>query len=289
VSEVANFFLLVDKPVGITSQRCLTTLKRRFGFKKIGHHGTLDPFASGLLLVGVNEATKFFQFINDEAKTYRATIKLGARTDTLDVTGTVLEELGVPCLSAAHVLAAMAALTGEIQQIPPMYSAVKIAGKKLYELARAGETVERQARTVNILHWQLISFDQTIIVADVTVSRGTYIRVLAEQLAEKLGTIAHLTALRRLSLCGLDESFAQSFEAQVIDDSKKIIPARLIAAQTHLDLNEHQFEDIRHGRTTLTELEVDADCVTLAYQGQFFGVGILKKRHLSPVRLCHGY
>ncbi len=281
--------MLVDKPVGITSQGCLTVLKRRFGFKKIGHHGTLDPFANGLLLVGVNEATKFFQFINDEAKTYRATIKLGVRTDTLDGTGVVLEESGIPTLTEAKILGAMAALTGDILQTPPMYSAVKIAGKKLYELARAGETVERQARTVNIFHWQLISFDQTTIVTDVTVSRGTYIRVLAEQLAEKLGTMAHLTALRRLSLCGLDESFAQPFAAQIIEDEKKIQPVRLIAAGAHFDLTEHQFEDLRHGRVTLAESDVDHACVSLAYQGQFFGVGILKKRHLSPLRLCHHY
>jgi tRNA pseudouridine55 synthase len=188
--------LLVDKPEGLTSAAVVARVKRVLG-QKVGHLGTLDPFATGLLPICVGEGTKLAQFLAAESKCYVGEIVLGATTDTLDRTGAVLERRPVPRLAAEMVARAVAALRGPIMQTPPMYSALKRAGVPLYRLARAGQEVERAARPVHVT-----AFDVAITAADrlafaVGCSKGTYVRVLADDLGAALGTGAHLAALRR--------------------------------------------------------------------------------------------
>ncbi|AMM14182.1 tRNA pseudouridine synthase B [Burkholderia sp. PAMC 28687] len=188
--------LLLDKPLGLSSNDALIRAKRIYLAKKAGHTGTLDPLATGLLPLCFGEATKFSQDLLEADKTYEATMRLGVRTTTGDAEGEALETREVTCDEAA-IHAAMTGFRGDITQIPPMYSALKRDGKPLYEYARAGQTVEREARNVTILALEMIACALPNVTFRVTCSKGTYVRTLAEDIGEKLGCGAHLIALRR--------------------------------------------------------------------------------------------
>lgn len=214
-----NGFLLVDKPAGYTSNDILNILKKRLGFKKMGHTGTLDPFATGLLLVGLGSALKQIPHLNEEPKIYSATLKLGEKTDTMDLTGRIIETAAIPSLSETEIRDKLSPLIGPQEQIPPMYSAKKIGGKKLYELARQGISVPRKPVPITIYNLEFlpdmgsltpghgepveplnpVSGPSNLLLFRVSCSRGTYVRVLGETIAEHLGTVGHLTSLRRLS------------------------------------------------------------------------------------------
>lgn len=193
--------LLVDKPEGLTSAAVVAIVKRILRQRKVGHLGTLDPFATGLLPVCIGEGTKIAPFLADDVKRYVGEIALGVTTDTLDRTGTVLEQQPVPSLSRARVAAAVATLRGDILQTPPMYSALKRDGVPLYRLARAGQTIERAPRPVRITSFDVAQTAADRLTFAVTCSRGTYVRVLAQDLGSALGTGAHLATLRRTA-CG---------------------------------------------------------------------------------------
>ncbi len=190
-------FLIIDKPAGITSHDVVNRVRRILGTKKVGHTGTLDPFATGILPVAVNEATKAIQFLDEGKKRYEAVIRLGFSTDTLDITGNILQEKDTSTINRKKLLDAMAGLTGEIEQLPPMFSAIKHAGQPLYKLARKGIEVERQLRRVTISTFELLEFENPFATVRVTCSRGTYIRTLADDLGLKLGCGGCLTELRR--------------------------------------------------------------------------------------------
>jgi len=193
--------LLVDKPEGLTSAAVVATVKRTLRQRKVGHLGTLDPFATGLLPVCIGEGTKIAPFLADDVKRYVGEIALGVTTDTLDRTGTVVEQHPVPALSTERVAAAVAALRGDIFQTPPMYSALKRGGVPLYRLARAGQTIERAPRPVRIATFDVAMTAPDRLTFAVTCSRGTYVRVLAQDLGRALDTGAHLATLRRTA-CG---------------------------------------------------------------------------------------
>ena len=188
--------LLLDKPLGITSNRALQDAKKLLGAKKAGHGGTLDPLASGLLLILAGEATKFAGPMLDADKEYLATVKLGVRTSTADAEGEVLEQRPVD-VTADQVAGALERFRGSIDQLPPMHSALKREGIPLYEHARAGRTVERARRQVQIHELELLQSAPPILELRVRCSKGTYIRTLAEDIGAALGTGAHLAALRR--------------------------------------------------------------------------------------------
>jgi tRNA pseudouridine55 synthase len=193
-----NGILLLDKSKGDSSNRALQKIKRLFNAKKAGHTGTLDPLASGLLPICFGEATKVAQFLLDSDKRYFSDFVLGVTTTTGDAEGEVIERKGWGDLGELDVATKMAEMVGEISQIPPMHSAVKFEGKRLYALARKGVIVERKARSVDIRRFDLVSFNPPICSVDVTCSKGTYIRVLAEDLAGTLGTGGHVSSLRRI-------------------------------------------------------------------------------------------
>ena len=188
--------VLLDKPVGISSNKALQQVKRLFGAAKAGHAGTLDPLASGLLIVLFGEATKFSGHLLEDDKEYVATLKLGEKTATGDAEGEVIER-GAVAVTEGDVARVLERFKGEIEQVPPMHSALKRGGVPLYALARRGETVSREARRVRITGLEKIDFDPPRVVLRVRCSKGTYVRTLAEDIGEALGTCAHLTALRR--------------------------------------------------------------------------------------------
>ena len=191
-----NGILLLDKPIGFSSNQALQKIKWLLKAAKAGHTGTLDPLATGLLPLCFGEATKFAHFLTDADKTYIATIKLGATTTTGDAEGEVLTTSPVN-VSRSEFEQACQQFTGEISQTPPMYSALKFEGKALYEYARAGVEIERQARLVTIHSIEVNSFAGDVAVVTVTCSKGTYIRTLAEDIGKQLGCGAHLIGLRR--------------------------------------------------------------------------------------------
>jgi tRNA pseudouridine55 synthase len=193
--------LLVDKPEGPSSAYVVHRAKVSLGAKKVGHLGTLDPFASGLLLLGINEGTKISDIFLRAPKSYRGVLVLGVATDSQDCTGVVVKTRPVPPLADRDLRALEQRFSGELQQIPPMFSALKRDGVRLYKLARQGKEVPRQPRTIQIESIRLQQIDCTQLSIDVTCSRGTYVRTLASDLGEALGCGAHLKSLRRIA-CG---------------------------------------------------------------------------------------
>ena len=210
--RVLDGVLLLDKPLGLSSNDALIRAKKIYLAKKAGHTGTLDPLATGLLPLCFGEATKFSQDLLEADKTYEATMRLGVRTTTGDAEGEALETRDVTCDEAA-IHAAMAQFRGDIAQVPPMYSALKRDGKPLYEYARAGQTVEREARNVTIHVLELIACALPDVTFRVTCSKGTYVRTLAEDIGETLGCGAHLVALRRTGVGALTLEHAVTLDA----------------------------------------------------------------------------
>jgi tRNA pseudouridine55 synthase len=196
-TPIAPTFLVVDKPPGITSHDVVAAVRAITGVKKVGHTGTLDPFATGVLPLALGGATRLIQFLDESLKVYDATIALGTRTDTGDPTGEVDEEMPVPELSEARLLEVLDGFLGDRMQVPPAYSAVKKDGKPLYAYARKGEKVEVDARPITIHGLDLLDLEPGVVRIRIHCSRGTYARVLANEIAEALGTVGHLSALAR--------------------------------------------------------------------------------------------
>jgi tRNA pseudouridine55 synthase len=201
--------LVVDKHAGPTSHDVVNRVRRLFATKRVGHAGTLDPPATGILLVGLERATRILQFLQALPKTYRAEVAFGATTSTEDATGTVLDERACS-FGLDELRAAAAEMVGEIQQVPPMVSAVRVGGQRLYRAARRGEEVERPARTVTVHALDVARFDAAAWEAtlEVRCSSGTYVRTLAADIGERLGCGAHLRALRRTAVGSLGEADA---------------------------------------------------------------------------------
>lgn len=191
--------LLIDKPSGVTSHDVVDVVRRGLGTRKVGHAGTLDPMATGLLLIGVGRATRLLRFLGALPKTYDGTMRLGIETTTLDADGDVVSETSVD-VTAAQLADAMQALVGDSLQRPPAYSAVKVGGRKLYEAAREGERLEAEPRPVHVAAFDLVSYDAPDATFRVTCSGGTYVRVLAADVGAALSCGAHLVALRRTAI-----------------------------------------------------------------------------------------
>ena len=195
---VVHGVVLIDKPAGMTSHDVVAQLRRRFGERRIGHAGTLDPDATGVLVVGVGNATRLLRFASASNKTYEVEIVFGAETDTLDASGEVVAEHQMS-VDLGQVSAAAASLTGEIEQVPPMVSARRVGGRRLYEIAREGREVDRESRSVTVSRFEVEATEDPLIWrAKVTCSAGTYIRTLGADLGSALGGGAHIRNLRRI-------------------------------------------------------------------------------------------
>jgi len=210
---VPSGILLLDKPYGLSSNAALQRVRTLFNGEKAGHAGSLDPLATGMLPICLGEATKIAGDIVAGAKRYRFTIALGARTATADAEGEVTEQAAVPALTRAGVAAVLAGFVGPRTQVPPMYSAVKQGGEPLYRLARAGRTVERAARAIELYDLAALALEPRSLEVETRCSKGTYVRVLAEEIAGALGTVGHVSALRRLSVAPFDSEPMQTLES----------------------------------------------------------------------------
>lgn len=195
-----NGFLLLDKPFGVTSNKALQQVKQLFKAQKAGHTGSLDPLATGLLPLCFGAATKISAFLLDADKRYRVTVKLGETTTTADAEGEIMETCSYDHVTEQLVMETLPRFTGEIQQIPPMYSALKHQGKRLYELAREGKEVVREPREITIYSLELVSFDLPELVLEVHCTKGTYVRTLAEDIGAALQCGGHVSALRRTAV-----------------------------------------------------------------------------------------
>lgn len=204
--------LLVDKPQGITSHDAVASVRRALGTKKVGHAGTLDPMATGLLVMGIGRATRLLRFLGDLPKVYEGTARLGIETSTLDADGEVTRETDVD-VSEDEVHAAMAGLVGDSMQTPPAYSAVKVGGTKLYEAAREGRTLEAPPRQIHVAAFDLFGFDGRDAGFRVVCGGGTYVRVLVADVGAALGCGAHLTSLRRTAIGPFDVTEAVAPDA----------------------------------------------------------------------------
>jgi tRNA pseudouridine55 synthase len=232
---LASGVLLVDKPEGPSSANVVHRVKAILGAKKVGHLGTLDPFASGLLLLGVNQGTKVADIFLGAPKSYHGVMALGVETDSQDGTGKVLETHPVPVIGAEDLKALEEKFTGEIRQVPPMFSALKRDGVRLYQLARQGKEIPREPRAVKIERLQLNKVADAEIEFDVTCSRGTYVRTLAADMGKFIGCGAHLRRLRRTACGPLRVEQAITLEALEQTRSVEKIPLlALSSALSHL-------------------------------------------------------
>jgi tRNA pseudouridine55 synthase len=214
--------VLVNKPIGITSFAAVKKVSKQLQAKKVGHCGTLDPFASGLLIVTLNNATKIARFIESQNKEYVATLVLGIKTDSGDNTGKVIKRLKPPKFEVLQLNDVIKSFIGKQNQIPPMHSAIKVNGQKLYELARKGKTIDRQPRPIEIYDIKLIKYRGNTLTFKVNCTKGTYIRTLAEDLAKRLGCVGHLKNLERTAIGDFLLADAKNIDKlTVIDD---IIP-----------------------------------------------------------------
>ena len=276
-------FVVLDKPAGMTSFVAAAKCRRLFGAKKAGHTGTLDPMATGVLVVALGGAARFIELLPSHDKAYRAAFRLGQTTDTLDVTGTVLSQTEVRC-GKADVEAALARFRGDILQVPPMYSALQKDGVRLYTLARQGIDVPREARPVTIAALELIAADKetNTYTIDVRCSAGTYIRALIGDLGAALGCGAVMTALRRTAANGQTIDVCHTFETiealETQDERRRLlIPVERILGYDGVTVTEAQATRFQNGgELALDRLRgVDRDglyCV-FAPDGRFLGVG----------------
>jgi tRNA pseudouridine55 synthase len=268
--------LLLDKPIGPSSSAVLQAVKRLLNADKAGHAGTLDPLASGLLPLLFGEATKFAQFGLDAAKEYVADVRLGSSTTTGDAEGEVLERLPV-AVGEGALARALAQFRGPIEQVPPMYSALKRDGQPLYALARAGQTVEREARRVTVHELELVARKDDLLRLRIRCSKGTYIRQIAVDLGLALGTAAHLEALRRTAVAGLrlDQSVALD-DLQALGEASRLAwllpPDRLLAHLPRIDLEAAAAARFANGQTLRREGVCSGPC-RVYLEGELLGVG----------------
>jgi len=283
--------LLLDKPVGLSSNIALQKAKRLYRAEKAGHTGTLDPFATGLLPLCLGEATKFSQFLLDADKEYLALVKLGVRTSSGDPEGDVIAQRQVN-VSEADLLAALPRFMGEIEQIPPMHSALKHAGRPLYEYARKGIEIERKARRVTVNELIVESFSGDVCALRVHCGKGFYVRALADDLGEVLGCGAHLIGLRRTGVGPFKIEQAQSLEdLSALDEAQRdgrLLPADiLVQALPDLQLDIEAAWQICHGQAIwLPRLSVGQQYRLYTQDARFLGVGeVNQDGKVAPKRL----
>lgn len=285
--RVVNGIVLLNKPAGVSSNGILQKVIRTYNAKKGGHTGALDPFATGLLPICLGEATKVSGLLLDSDKRYTATLKLGEQSDTGDTEGEIIKTLAVPELTENSVNQVLATFIGDIEQVPPMYSALKHQGKPLYYYARQGIEIERPARPIKILALSLVSLSADEIVFDVHCSKGTYVRTLGEDIAKALGTVGHLTALHRTqtgSLLGDDMLTLEQIEVQ-LDNCLQPLDIALQHLQ-RFDLSDEEADLIRHGGK-LAYPKPETDLVRFYHQDVCIAVGEWQeeKQLLKPKRV----
>jgi tRNA pseudouridine55 synthase len=258
--RAASGLVIVDKPQGLTSHDVVARIRRLAGTRRVGHAGTLDPMATGVLVIGVEKATRLLGHLALSEKEYSATIRLGQATDTDDAEGQVIAETSAAGVSEASLEAAVSGLTGEIEQVPPGYSAIKVAGKRAYRLAREGVVPELAARNVTVTDFTVLAVrrDGDLVDVDVTVtcSSGTYIRALARDVGRALGVGGHLTALRRTRVGPYEIETAATLDQLSASFTVKPLAEAARVAFRPVDLTEDQARAVAHGvRVAIEDLD----------------------------------
>ncbi len=262
-------FLNVDKPLHYTSHDIVALLRRRYreltGAKKVGHAGTLDPLASGVLILCLGKATRLSEYVMPGRKSYRASLTLGQTSSTYDSGGEITESRAVSRdIKLADIKAAISPFIGEILQVPPMYSAIKVKGRKLYELARRGQSIEREPRPVRIDSIKVLRWNDPILELEVICSAGTYIRSLAQDLGQALGVGAYLSGLQRRASGQFRLEDSVALDALLNEEAwwERIIPPRTaLADQCCVTLSNDELASIQHGRAIARRASVDAERV----------------------------
>ncbi len=290
-----NGILLLDKPTGMSSNAALQTVKRLFNANKAGHTGNLDPLATGLLPICFGEATKISSYLLDSDKRYIGTCKLGVRTRTADSEGEVLETRPVGNLTEQQVKQVLQGFIGQIEQIPPMHSAVKINGTPLYKLAREGKEVERKSRRVSIYQLEMLRLEGDELDIDVHCSKGTYVRTLAEEIGEALACGAHLSALRRTASgpFELEQAVTMPELAHLAEDGFEALDRLLLPPEEALSdwpmvsLSQNSAYYLQQGQAVQVPKAPSSGWVRLRRDdGQFLGIGqILEDGRVAPKRL----
>lgn len=284
-------FLNIHKPVGMTSHDVVAKVRRLVkpqGVTKVGHAGTLDPLATGVLILCVGSATRLSDDVMHGTKQYHATVRLGINTDTYDAEGSITEQHDTSHLTPEQIQQALRQFVGEIDQIPPMYSAIKWGGKKLYDLARAGQTVERPPRRITIHALEMLEYSLPDVTIQVTCSAGTYIRSLAYDLGRVLGVGGYLTALSRTQSGGFKLEDAVLLDALTPENWQQFLisPRAAFADCASLDLMPQQIEAIRHGRAIPIENDTLPERV-MAYapDGQLVAILRSEANHWQPEKV----
>ncbi|NCF61778.1 MAG: tRNA pseudouridine(55) synthase TruB [Gammaproteobacteria bacterium] len=286
--------VLLDKPPGYSSNQALQKVRWLFDARKAGHTGSLDPFATGMLPICLGEASKTAGLMLDASKTYLARAWLGTSTSTGDIEGDVTREMPVPELDEEQIKAVFAQFHGDIEQVPPMYSALKHEGQPLYKLARAGKKVERKARTVSVHSLELSRWDSPVLEFRVHCSKGTYVRTLAEDIAEKLGCCAHLQALHRLRVEPFEEQDMKSLaelesraEDETIDSCLLPVDAGL-TDWPRVTLEENEETRFSHGNPIPNTPGLPGPVRVYGPGDHLLGLGeILPDQSLKPRRIMH--
>ncbi|SHF86623.1 tRNA pseudouridine synthase B [Marinomonas polaris DSM 16579] len=290
--------VLLNKPIGLSSNQALQRVRRLYQAAKAGHTGALDPLATGMLPLCLGEATKFSQYLLDANKRYLTCIQLGKRTTTGDREGEVLTEELIPTLTDESLEEILDGFRGEIEQIPPMYSALKHEGRPLYEYARQGIVIERKRRRVTISNLTLVSRTEDTLTLDIQCSKGTYIRTIGEDIGEALGCGAHLHSLHRISTAGyLPENMMTLEQFEVIaEQGYEALDSHLISMDTavehftRVDLPEADTLDMMFGRTIPSPVSLEHETVVRMYDHgsqRFLGLGQIKETSIRPYRLVN--
>ncbi|MCC6928668.1 MAG: tRNA pseudouridine(55) synthase TruB [Gemmatimonadaceae bacterium] len=240
-----DVLLLVDKPAGMSSHDVVALARRALGTRKVGHGGTLDPFATGLLVLLAGRGTRLLQFVPAEPKVYEATIRFGSETDSDDLTGHIVREAPLP--APAAVLAALPSLTGDLDQLPPAYSAKHVAGERAYEIARRGAAPELAPARVRVERWDVLEQHDARLVARIACGTGTYIRALARDLGRATGSAAHLESLRRVRVGPFDVRNATDVEALRAGAPPCHDLVEALGTMPRLQLDADQVRRVRHG------------------------------------------
>lgn len=289
-----NGVVLVDKAEGMSSFAVVRALRRILQTKKAGHTGTLDPLATGVLPICLGEATKVAGLLLADRKTYRATGLLGKTTNSLDVTGEVVSEKEVPAFATSEFEALLNEFRGEIEQVPPAFSAIKVDGQRAYTKARRGEEVKLKPRSVTIHHLELISFDAPFFEIDVDCSKGTYIRSLVADIGERAGCGATLATLRRLRSSGFGiercmtlselESCPENLDLIPIDEAIGYLPQFQITAEDELRIRQGQ--PVELPAQTAAALQADnSELIRIRQGGALVALGVIKDGALWPKRV----
>ena len=280
----ADGILNLNKPLHITSHDAVAQVRRRYQAltqsRKVGHAGTLDPLADGVLVICLGAATRLSEYMMRGRKVYRAQVTLGATTSTYDAAGEVLSQSDLGQVRREEVEELLRQFVGEIQQIPPMYSAVKVKGKKLYELARAGKTVERKPREATVHSIDLLSWERPLLELEVHCGPGAYIRALAHDLGQALGVGAYLSSLRRVASGNFHISESVPLERVLNDDgwiSRIVAPYEALQDYLRLTLSAEEIDQVRHGRFIRRRNDADSG-PTFAFDANKRLIAILQAR-----------